>query len=118
MTLAVISGLVPFAVLGWLALFQPTEAQASAPTGWHCHAFTLVLGVASLLAMTIANRRSAPIHATWLGATYGAVAGAWAAVFVAAWCPLFDLPHVILGHVAPILVLAAPGMLFGSRTLR
>jgi hypothetical protein len=117
-TLAAITGLVPFAVLGWLAIFQPTEAPASVPAGWRCHAFTLVLGAALLLAMAIANRRSDPIHATWLGAAFGAVAGAWAAVFVAAWCPLFDVPHVLLGHVAPILVLAASGMLLASRALR
>lgn len=117
-TLAMITGLVPFAVLGWLAIFQPTEAYASVPAGWRCHAFTLVLGAVTLLAMTMANRHSDPIHPTWLGATFGAVAGAWAAVFVAAWCPLFDVPHMLLGHVAPILVLVATGMSFARRALR
>lgn len=117
-TLALITGLVPFAVLGWLVLFQPTEAHASVPAGWRCHAFTLALGAGMLLAMMIANRRSDPIHATWLGAAFGAVAAAWAAVFVAVWCPLFNVPHVLLGHVAPILVLATAGMVFVSRALR
>jgi hypothetical protein len=117
-TLAAITSLIPFAVLGWLALFRPVGMAASVPAGWRCHAFTLVLGAGMLLAMTAANLRSDPVHATWLGATFGALAGAWAAVFVAAWCPLFDLPHLLLGHSGPILVLTGSGMWLASRLLR
>lgn len=117
-TLAAITSLVPFAVLGWLALWQPADVAAEVPAGFRCHGFTLALGAALLAAMTIANRRSDAVHASWFGATLGAVAGAWAAVFVAAWCPLFDVPHAVLGHAAPILVLSGAGWLIASRLLR
>jgi hypothetical protein len=99
-------------------LFQPNEALVDAPAGWRCHSFTLVLGAALLAAMMTANRRSDPVHASWLGAAFGAVAGAWASVFVAAWCPLFDLSHTLLGHAAPILVLTGGGTFLARRLLR
>lgn len=117
-TLAAITSLVPFAVLGWLAFWQPSEVHAAVPAGFRCHVFTLVLGAALLAAMTIANRRSDAVHAKWFGATLGAVAGAWAAVFVAAWCPLFDLPHVVFGHAGPIVVLAGAGCVIAGRLVR
>ena len=108
-TLALTTTLVPFVVLGWLSFWQPTLAHADVPAGWRCGGLTLALGVALLAAMTIASRASDAIHPRWLGTAFGAVAGAWAAVFAAGWCPLFDFPHTFFGHVVPIVVLAAMG---------
>lgn len=110
-TLALTTALIPFVVLGWLAFWQPMAAHANVPAGWRCSGLTLVLGAALLAAMAIAHRGSDVIHPRSLGAAFGAVAGAWAAVFAAGWCPLFDFPHTFFGHVVPILVLAGTGTL-------
>lgn len=107
--LSLTTGLIPFVVLGWLAFWQPAAAHAGAPAGWRCAGLTLAMGFALLAAMLIAYRGSDAIHPRWLGSAFGAVAGAWAAVFAAAWCPLFDLPHTFFGHVLPVLTLAGAG---------
>jgi hypothetical protein len=117
-SLAMFTGVVPFAVLAWLSLWQPHELHESIPVGWRCHALSLGIGVAPLIALAVAKRHSEPQHPRWLGAAFGAIAGAWAAVLVAAWCPLFDLSHALLGHVAPILVLIATGAALASSQLR
>jgi hypothetical protein len=109
-TLALITALIPFVALGWLAFWQPSTAHADVPTGWRCGGLTLALGAALLAAMAIANRRSDAIHPRTLGAALGAIAGAWAAVFAAGWCPLFDFPHTLFGHVLPILILVGAGV--------
>jgi hypothetical protein len=110
-TLALTTALIPFAVLGWLASWQPAAAHADVPAGWRCGGLTVSMGVALLAAMMIANRRSDAIHPRSLGAAFGAIAGAWGAVFAAAWCPLFDLPHTLFGHVVPVLLLTVVGAL-------
>ena len=112
LTLAITTALIPFAVLGWLSFWQPAAAHGDVPAGWRCSGLTLVLGLALLAALAFANRASDAIHPRSLGAAYGAVAGAWAAVFAAGWCPLFDLPHTLFGHVIPIAMLAAVGVVF------
>jgi hypothetical protein len=118
LTLAAFIATVPIAVLGWLSLWQPHELHESIPVGWRCHTLSLVIGAAPLIALAIAKRHSEPQYPRWLGAAFGVIAGAWAAVLVAAWCPLFDFPHALLGHVLPILVLTALGALFVSGRLR
>jgi hypothetical protein len=39
-------------------------------------------------------------------------------VLVDLWCPVSYLPHLLLGHLLPIAVLAAVGALVGGRLLR
>lgn len=117
-TLAASTASVPIAVLAWLSLWQPHEIDASIPVGFRCHALSLGIGVAPLIALAVAKRHSEPQHPRWLGAAFGAIAGAWAAMLVAAWCPLFDLSHALLGHVAPIVVLIAAGTAVASPQLR
>jgi hypothetical protein len=45
-------------------------------------------------------------------------AGSWAAVLVDLWCPLTNMPHVLVGHVLPLVILAAAGGVLGHRVLR
>jgi hypothetical protein len=68
-------------------------------------------------ALMFVRQRSDATHPTALGAAVGAVSGAWADLVVDAWCPLTNAPHVLLGHVAPMALLIAIGMLLGGRIL-
>ena len=61
--------------------------------------------------------RSDPVHPRTLGVALGVAAGAAAAVLVDLWCPVGHVPHVLTGHVAPILLLGSLGALAGARAL-
>jgi hypothetical protein len=53
-----------------------------------------------------------------MGAAIGAAMGACAAVLVDLFCPVAYLPHLLLGHVLPTLLLVALGASVGGRWLR
>lgn len=76
------------------------------------------MGGLLLGAMTYARRASAPVHPGWLGGALGASAATWSAALVAAWCPLYNLPHTLIGHVAPSVLLSAAGCVLARRALR
>jgi hypothetical protein len=52
-----------------------------------------------------------------LGVALGVATGAAAAALVDLWCPVGHVPHLLIGHVAPILLLGGLGALVGARTL-
>ncbi|HKP58602.1 MAG TPA: NrsF family protein [Polyangiales bacterium] len=116
--LAGVLACTPCGLLAWLALMQPTEMYAEIPIGFRCLALSVVMGGLLLGAMTYSRRASDPVHPGWLGGALGASAAAWSAALVAAWCPLYDLPHILIGHVAPVLVLSAAGCVLARRALR
>jgi hypothetical protein len=74
--------------------------------------------MAPLLSGLWLRRRSAPAHPYLTAAAFGAAAGAGAWVFVDMWCPVGYVPHLLLGHVAPLLLLSALSALVGSRLLK
>jgi hypothetical protein len=115
--LALATLLSPLAVFSWLTVMRPADPGPEVPAGWRCLGLTIAIGAALLIAFAVAKRGSQPVHPNWLGAALGAISGVWAAVLVAAWCPLFTLAHELLGHVAPILLLAGTGALLASRSL-
>jgi hypothetical protein len=117
---AVLAGsalVVPSGVMGWLSLWQPAAAGA-APFGWRCLGLSVALGAALLIAFIVSKRGTDPVHPTWLGGAFGAVAGAWAAVLAAGWCPLFNIEHVWIGHVVPVVILSGAGLALGGALLR
>ena len=67
-----------------------------------------------LLMAFLAVRRNAPVHPALNGAVMGVAAGACAWVAVDLWCPVASLPHLLLGHVLPLCILASIGALLGQ----
>jgi len=59
-----------------------------------------------------------PVTPRATGAAFGAGAGLGSALLVDLWCPVSYLPHLFLGHLLPIGVLALLGGVLGSRLLR
>jgi hypothetical protein len=82
--------------------------------GFRCAALTMADGVPILLALAWMRRGSDPVHPVSAGAALGAACGAAAGVMVEGWCPVANLLHVVLGHVGPIVVLAALGAALGN----
>jgi hypothetical protein len=53
-----------------------------------------------------------------LGAAIGAAAGAWSWTLTDLWCPVAYVPHLLLGHVLPVALLAIAGLTFAPGFLR
>ena len=84
--------------------------------GERCLSLSLLVAVGPLLSF-LAIRRHAPVRPALNGAVMGFAAGACAWVAVDLWCPVAYVPHVLLGHVLPLFVLAGAGALLGQPLL-
>jgi hypothetical protein len=86
--------------------------------GFRCLALSIATGAFPLLGALLSVRRTVPVSPAATGAAFGAGAGLGSALLVDLWCPVSYLPHLLLGHVLPIGILALLGGVLGSRLLR
>ena len=86
-------------------------------SGLRCFALTALFAAWPVVALVWERRGSDPIHPRALGLALAVAAGAGAAALVDLWCPVGHVPHVVAGHVAPILLLGGAGALVGARAL-
>ena len=85
--------------------------------GYRCLAMSVGTGGLLLFAALMSWRRSDPVTPWATGAAFGAGAGLGSALLVDLWCPVSYLPHLLLGHVLPIAILAIAGALIGRSIL-
>ncbi len=109
---------VPLLVGAWLVLWHATYDDPFTRVGFRCFALTAMTAPWPFLALVHAARRVEPRHPGAAGAALGAAAGAWAAVMGALWCPLSTQPHVVVGHVLPLVALCLAGAAVGARVFR
>lgn len=108
--------LIPIGLLAWKV--GSSMAFGDPMVGWperlglRCLSLSIFVAGGPLLAF-LAIRRTAPLHPALNGAALGVAAGAGAWVAVDLWCPVAYVPHLLLGHVLPLLVLAGAGALLG-----
>jgi hypothetical protein len=113
---------LPLALPAWKigvsALFGPqmTVAWPGRP-GFRCLGLSLAMAAPLLLAFVVIRRRSDPVHPGIAGAVLGITAGVAAGTLVDLWCPIAYLPHVLLGHILPLVVVASVGAWVGRRLL-
>jgi len=98
-----------------LAFGDPMEEWLERP-GLKCLSLSLLVAAGPLLAF-LAARRSAPVHPALNGAAIGVASGACAWVALDLWCPVGFVPHLVLGHVLPVCILAGLGALLGQTLL-
>lgn len=112
---------VPVALLAWKLGWSATVAGGLDPwsgrVGWPCLQIGLATGLTPALALLLVRRRSEPRHPRLLGAALGAVAGAFAWGVTDLWCPVGHVPHLLLGHVLPVVVFIGLGALLGGACL-
>lgn len=109
--------LVPGLTLGWLLAFHDRYVEPFARFGWRCLALSLGSG-AALLGAALFLRRGTVVRTPGLsGAALGATAGAWSAILVDLWCPLTNVPHALVGHVVPLVLLSLVGGIAGRFVL-
>ena len=112
----------PLALFGWRVLasaqYPGMMVEWSERPGLRCFAFSSTLALVPLLSELWLRRGSDQVHPVMTAASFGAAAGAGAWVFVDLWCPVGYVPHLLLGHVAPVVLLSALSALLGSRLLK
>jgi hypothetical protein len=101
---------------GVSALYGLTERWPDRP-GFRCLRLSVAMGALPLCAALLSWRRTRSITPLATGAAFGAGAGLGSTVLVDLWCPVAYLPHLLIGHVLPIVVLALLGGVLGSRLL-
>ena len=112
--------LIPLGLFVWkvgcsLAFGDPMTEWLERP-GLKCLSLSLLVAAGPLLAF-LAARRSAPVHPALNGAAIGVASGACAWVALDLWCPVGFVPHLVLGHVLPVCILAGLGALLGQTLL-
>jgi hypothetical protein len=112
--------LIPLGLLAWKLGASLAFGDAMVPwperPGERCLSLSLLVAAGPLLSF-LAIRRHAPGWPALNGAVIGCAAGACAWVAVELWCPVSYAPHLLLGHVLPIFVLAGVGGLLGRARL-
>ena len=103
--------------LAWSAHYDLT-ARWPERIGFRCLWLGIATGALPLFALLAAYRGTEPLTPATMGAAFGAGAGLASAVLVDLWCPVAYLPHLLLGHVLPIALLAGLGALLGWSLLR
>jgi hypothetical protein len=115
--LAVIAFLVPIVTYVWIVSWHGRYVEPFQRVGYRCLAMTLASGGPLLAAALWLRKRTITVHPVAGGAALGAAAGAFGGITVDLWCPLTNSPHVLVGHVLPIVVLALVGMIAGRFVL-
>jgi hypothetical protein len=112
----------PIALLAVVcAGYAPWPAAAAVegtPLGdFICFDAVFILAIGPLVAFLVARRRSDPLHPALTGGALGAAAGSWGSFALAIHCPVTSLRHIVVAHVAPVLLVAAAGALVGAKLL-
>jgi hypothetical protein len=121
--LAVAIGMPALVLASMLALFATAKAGGGLPVaaihraGVRCLGMTFAAAVVPVLALLFVRRGSDPLHPAAHGAAIGASFGAYAGIMVCLWCPDLSPPHVVVGHVTPLVLLALLGATVGARVL-
>jgi hypothetical protein len=119
--------IMPFvAVCAWTALLgtfliaggDPVARVIAFPVNWPCGYKILGFSIVPGFVLFALLRRAAPLEPVWnasLAALAATALGAAATQFI---CPVDDPAHQLVGHVLPVVVLAAAGTIAGYQSLR
>jgi hypothetical protein len=107
----------PVLLFAWMHLFYGTYAEPYQAIGYRCLRYTLFMSALPLGSFLVLRRAVEPRYPSVLGAGAGAACAAWAGGLVDLWCPLTNAPHVLLGHVAPLVGAIVVGATLGHFTL-
>ena len=116
-SLLAVSVLVPVVTYVWLVAWHDRYVEPVTRFGYRCLTLTFVSSLPLLLAVVYLRKRTLVVHPVASGAALGAAAASFGSVTTTLWCPLADSPHVLVGHVMPIVILSLLGALLGRMFL-
>jgi hypothetical protein len=85
--------------------------------GFRCLRLSFLMGVFPLAALMVVRRNSDPVHPRLTGAAMGTAVGAGSWLLVDLWCPVAYVPHLLLGHVLPLVMAIVVGAVVGGRVV-
>jgi Negative regulator of sigma F len=113
--------LTPVLLCGWRVLISARYPNMMVEwvdrPGLRCFMLSVILALAPLLGVLWLRQGSDPLHPRLTAAAFGAAVGAGAWVLVDLWCPVGYYPHLLLGHVLPLLLLIGLSALLRSRLI-
>jgi hypothetical protein len=117
-TIALVSPLALFAwKLFWSVQFEGGLDRWPSRAGFRCLGLSLALGALPLVAFLFIRRGTDAVHPGRAGMALGVGLGLAAATLVDAWCPVAYVPHLLLGHILPVALLGAMGLIVGRKVL-
>ncbi len=112
------AALISVALVGSLVWPETVDGRSGLVAHVVCAALTVLFALGPLVSFALVSRHTDPIAPTLSGAALGAAAGAWGAFGIELFCSRATPVHVALGHVLPVVLLAAAGALVGGRLVR
>jgi hypothetical protein len=104
----------PLVLFAWKVLVsaQVDLMMVQWPTrlGLKCLVLGLSLGALPLAALAYTRAGTDPVHPHLSGVALGMTSGIGAWLLVDLWCPVAYIPHLLLGHVLPTVLLAVAGL--------
>jgi hypothetical protein len=101
----------------WSAQFDNGLDPWPSRLGLKCLGMSMALGALPLLALLFTRRGTDAVHPGHAGMGIGVALGLAVATFVDAWCPVAYVPHLLLGHILPLVLLGASGLWLGRKIL-
>jgi hypothetical protein len=118
LSLAILTPIVLFAwKVGVSAQYPGMMVSWVERPGFRCMRLSCLLAAWPLVAFVMTRRASDPTHPRLTGAAIGAAVGACVWVFVDLWCPVAYVPHLLLGHVLPLVATTLVGTWLGGRVI-
>jgi hypothetical protein len=95
--------------LAWSSRYAGMMAPWPTRPGYRCLLLILFLAMSPLLAIVFLRRHGDPINPSAHGAALGVAFGMCAAVLGDLWCPVAHVPHLLVGHILPVVLLGIAG---------
>ena len=115
---------IPVAVLGmWtltaiLAVLQASHGLSGVSHWYICAIRVAAIGLVPAIVLVAMLRRALPLRLQWTGALALASSAAIGALAIQFICPIDDAGHALVGHMGPVLGLAAIGARTAVRLFR
>jgi hypothetical protein len=109
----------PITLLGWKiassSQFENMMQQWPHRPGFRCLWLSFALAAWPLVALILTRKGSDPVHPALTGAAIGSAIGSAVWVLVDLSCPIAYVPHLLFGHVLPLIVTTTIGAGLGRR---